>query len=63
MDFIIGLPLMAHKFNSIWLIVDRLYKSTHFILIHTRYDAQRYVEIYIDHVLCLHGVLKTIISN
>jgi hypothetical protein len=63
MDFIVGLPMMTHKFDPIWVIVDRLYKSAHFILVHTCYDAQRYVEIYIAHVLCLHGVLKTIISN
>jgi hypothetical protein len=63
MDFIVGLPMMAHKFDSIWVIVDRLSKSTHFIPIHTRYDAQKYAEIYIAHVLCLHGVPKAIISN
>jgi hypothetical protein len=63
LDFIVGLPLTAHKFDSIWVIVDRLSKSTHFIPIHTHYDAQKYVEIYIARVLCLHGVPKTIISN
>jgi hypothetical protein len=63
MDFIVGLPLMAHKFDSIWVIVDRLSKSTHFISVHTRYDARRYVEIYIARVLCLHRVSKTLISN
>jgi hypothetical protein len=63
MDFIVGLPLTACKFDSIWVIVDRLSKSAHFIPIHTRYDAQRYVEIYIARVLYLHGVSKTIISN
>jgi hypothetical protein len=63
MDFIVGLPLMAHKFDLIWVIVDRLSKSAHFIHDHTRYDARKYVEIYVAHVLCLHGVPKMIISN
>jgi hypothetical protein len=63
MDFIVGLPLTACKFDSIWVIVDRLSKSAHFIPIHTRYDAQRYAEIYIARVLYLHGVSKMIISN
>jgi hypothetical protein len=63
MDFIMGLPLMARKFNSIWVIVDRLSKSTHFIPVHTNYNVQKYAGIYIAHVLCLHGVLKTIISD
>jgi hypothetical protein len=35
MDFIVGLPLMAHKFNSIWVIVDQLSKSAHFIPVNT----------------------------
>jgi hypothetical protein len=62
-DFIVGLPLMASKFDLIWVIMDRLSKSAHFIPVHTHYDVRRYAEIYIAHVLCLHGVSKTIISD
>jgi hypothetical protein len=39
MDFIVGLPLTARKFDSIWVIMDRFSKSAHFIPVHTRYDA------------------------
>jgi hypothetical protein len=63
MDFIVGLPLTACKFDSIWVIMDRLSKSAHFIPVHTHYDARRYAQIYIARVLYLHGVLKTIISD
>jgi hypothetical protein len=42
MDFIVGLPMTARKFDSIWVIVDRLSKSAHFIPIRTRYDARKY---------------------
>jgi hypothetical protein len=63
MHFIVGLPLTARKFDSIWVIVDRLSESAHFIPFHTRDDVRRYAEIYIARVLCLHGVLKTIISD
>jgi hypothetical protein len=35
MDFIVGLPLTARKFNSIWVIMDRLTKSSHFIPVNT----------------------------
>jgi hypothetical protein len=62
-DFIIGLPLMAHKFDSIWVIMDRLSKSAHFITVHTNYNVQKYARIYIAHVLCLDIVLKAIISD
>jgi hypothetical protein len=37
MDFIVGLPLTARKFDLIWVIMDRLTKSTHFIPVHTKY--------------------------
>jgi hypothetical protein len=39
MDFIVGLPLTARKFNSIWVIVDRLTKSAHFIPVNTNYNV------------------------
>jgi hypothetical protein len=39
MDFIVGLPLTAHKFNSIWVIVDRLTKFIHFIPVNANYNA------------------------
>jgi hypothetical protein len=63
MDFIVGLPLTAQKFNSIWVIVDQLTKSTHFIPVNTNYNAQKYTEIYISRVLCLYRVPRMIISD
>jgi hypothetical protein len=62
-DFIVGLPMTTHKFDSIWVIIDRLSKSAHFIPVNTNYKVQKYVEIYIARVLCLHGVPETIISD
>jgi hypothetical protein len=63
MDFIVGLPLTGRKFNSIWVIIDQLTKSAHFILVHTRYRAEKCAELYIFRILCLHGVPETIISD
>jgi hypothetical protein len=63
MYFIVSLPLTTHKFNLIWVIMDRLTKSAHFIPIYTRYRVEKYAEIYIAHVLYLHGVPKTIVSD
>jgi hypothetical protein len=61
MDFIVGIPLTSHKFDLIWVIMDRLTKYAHFIPVHTNYNVVKYVEIYIAHVLCLHRVLKMIV--
>jgi transposase InsO family protein len=63
MDFIVGLPMTARKFDSISVIVDRLSKSAHFIPVNTKYRVEKYAKIYIARVLCLHGVPKEIISD
>jgi hypothetical protein len=63
MDFIMDLPMTARKFHSIWVIMYQLSKSTYFIPVNTKYRVQKYAEIYIAHVLCLHRVPKTIISD
>jgi hypothetical protein len=39
MDFIVGLPQTVRKFELIWVIVDRLSKSAHFIPVHTNYNV------------------------
>jgi hypothetical protein len=62
-DFIVGLSMTVRNFDLIWVIVDRLSKSAHFIPVNTNYKVQKYAEIYIARVLCLHGVLKMIISD
>ena len=41
MDFIVGLPLSASKKNAIWVIVDKLTKSAHFIPIHDTWGIKR----------------------
>jgi len=48
MDFIVGLPRTSMGFDSIWVIVDRLTKSAHFLPVDTRYTAKKYAEIYFD---------------
>jgi hypothetical protein len=63
MDFIVGLRLTGCKFNSICLIVDQLTKSAPFIPVHTFYRAEKYAELYVSRILCLHGVPNTIISD
>jgi hypothetical protein len=63
MDFIQGLPLIARKHDSIWVVVDRVIKTTHFILVHTKYNVRKYAELYITHILCLHGVPKATILD
>jgi IS30 family transposase len=63
MDLVVGLPLTPRKHDSISVIVDRLTKTAHFILVHTTYSSERYAEIYDDLIVHLHGVPKTILSD
>jgi hypothetical protein len=63
MDFIVGLPHTLHGYNSIWLIVNRLTKSAHFIPIAMTYRVRQYIELYISHIVRYHGIPITIISD
>jgi hypothetical protein len=58
-DFTTGLPKTSSGFDSIWVIVDRLTKSAHFIPV----KASRYAEIYVARIMSLHGIPKTIVTD
>ena len=63
MDFIVGLPPTDKNFDSIWMIVDRLTKSAHFILVRTDYRPHEYAELYFSRIVRLNGVPRTIVSD
>ncbi|WMV37766.1 hypothetical protein MTR67_031151 [Solanum verrucosum] len=41
MDYVVGLPRTSRGHDSIWVIVERLTKSAHFIPVRTSYNAER----------------------
>ncbi|KAA3483956.1 DNA/RNA polymerases superfamily protein [Gossypium australe] len=63
MDFVSGLPLSPKKKDAIWVVVDRLMKSAHFIPVRTDYWLDKLAELYISEIIRLHGVSVSIISN
>jgi hypothetical protein len=63
MNFIMGLPHTLCGYNSIWVIMDRLTKSVHFIPVSTTYRVRQYAELYISHIVHYHDIPKTIISD
>ena len=63
MDFVVGLPRTRAGFDAIWVIVDRLTKSTHFLPIRNTFSLDRLVELYINEIVRLHGVPVSIVSD
>ncbi|KAL5578320.1 hypothetical protein UlMin_020019 [Ulmus minor] len=63
MDFVVGLPKTTNGHDSIWVIVDRLTKSAHFIPIRVTYSLEQLAELYVKEIVHLHGVPKSIISD
>lgn len=63
MDFVTSFPKMMNGCDSIWVIVDKLTKSAHFIPIKISYPLQKLVEMYVEKIVSLHGILSSIISD
>ena len=63
MDFVVGLPLTGRKHDSVWVIVDKLTKSAHFLPVRTDYSLDKLAELYIKEIVRLHGIPISIISD
>ena len=63
MDFVVGLPLTSSRHNAILVVVDKLTKSAHFIPVRDTYDVMDVSRVFINEIVCLHGVPKKIISD
>ncbi|KAF3623602.1 RAB GTPase B1C [Capsicum annuum] len=62
-DLAEGLPRTPHQHDSIWVIVDRMTKSAHFLPVHTSYSAEDYAKLYLKELVRLYGVSLSIISD
>ena len=63
MDFMTGLPRTQRQHDSIWVIVDRLTKSAHFLLVNIEDSFEKLAQLYVDEIVRLHGVPVSIVSN
>ncbi|GJX34685.1 putative reverse transcriptase domain-containing protein [Tanacetum coccineum] len=63
MDFITKLPKTKSGHDTIWVIVDRLTKSAHFLAMREDYSTERLAKLYIDEIVARHGILVSIISD
>ena len=63
MDFVFKLPRTQSGHNGIWVIVDRLTKSAHFLPVREKYTLDRLARLYVNEVVRLHGVPESIVSD
>jgi hypothetical protein len=63
MDFITGLPITKNHKDMIWVIVDRLTKSAHFLAVDQKDNCEKLAEIYVNKIVSKHGVPKIIVSD
>jgi len=63
MDFVTIFPNTPRGHDAIWVIVDRLTKSAHFISINISFPVSQLAEIYIREIVKLHGVPSSIVSD
>ncbi|GJZ29520.1 putative reverse transcriptase domain-containing protein [Tanacetum coccineum] len=63
MDLVTKLPRISGGYDAIWVIVDRLTKSAHFLPIREDYKMEKLARIYINEIVARHGVPVSIISD
>ena len=58
-----GLPKTSRKKDSIWVVVNRLMKSAHFILVRTGQGVEELLQIYVQEIVRLHETPVSIMSD
>lgn len=63
MDFVTGLPKSVKGHDAIWVIVDRLMKSAHFLPIRMTLNMDQLAQLYVEEIVRLHGVPTSIVFD
>ena len=63
MDFVTHLPWTSRGHDTVWVIVDWLTKSAHFLAMRMTLTLEEFYRFYIRKIVLLHGVLVSIVSN
>ena len=63
MDFVIHFPRTPQRHDAVWVIVDRLMKSTHFLVVRMTFTLERFCRLYIREIVRLHGVPVSIVLD
>ena len=63
MDFVSGFPRTSSGYDAIWVIIDRLTKTAHFLPIKKTYSTDRLIRLYVNWIVCLHEVPVSIVFD
>ena len=63
MDFVTGLLRTRRQHDAIWVKVDRLMKSAHFLPVSNDEPLDKLAQLYVEETVRLHGVPISIVSD
>ena len=63
MDFVTHLPWTLQKHDAVWVIMDRLTKSAHFLVVQMTFTLEEFCKLNIREIVRLHGVPVSIVSD
>ena len=63
MDFMTHFPWTPWRYDAVWVIMDRLTKSAHFLVVWMSFTLKEFYRLYIQEIIRLHGVPVSIVSD
>ena len=63
MDFVTHLQHTSQKHDAVWVIVDRITKSTHFLALRMTFTLEEFCRLYLREIVRLHGVPISIVLD
>ena len=63
MEFVTHLPRTSRKHDAVWVIVDRLTKSAHFLVVRMTFTLEEFCRLYIREIVRLHGMPVSIVLD
>ena len=63
MDFMMGMRQTNKHHDAIWVIIDRLTKSAHFLAVKVTFTTEQLADLYSKEIVWLHGIPLLIVSD
>ena len=63
MDFVTHFPRTSRGHDPVWVIVDRLTKLAHFLVVQMTFTLEEFYRLYIRDIVWLHGVPVSLVSD